>query len=194
MTKISSLCVYCGSQTGTDSIHREAARRLGTLLAEHGIRLVYGGGGIGLMGVLADAVLAAGGAVTGVMPTHLSRAELRHETLTKTIIVDSMHARKQRMFEIADAFAILPGGLGTLDEAFEIITWKMLELHDKPILLIDNGGYWAPLRAMIDHAVAEGFASTDSVHLFTVVDDVDGVLPALEAAPSPALEPRPGRL
>lgn len=194
MTKVTALGVYCGSATGTDPVHAECARRLGALLAEQGIRLVYGGGRIGLMGVLADAVLKGGGGVTGVIPDFLMRPELAHAGIDEMIVVDSMHARKQRMFELADAFAVLPGGLGTLDEAIEMITWKQLRLHDKPIVLVDNAGYWAPLRALIEAAVAAGFAGAETKALFAVVDSVERLPDILAAQPEAAVAPRQTRL
>ncbi len=182
MTALTSLCVYCGSSSGVDRSHRDAAARLGRLMAERGVRLVFGGGNIGLMGALADAALAAGGSVTGVIPDHLKNEEVAHPDLTELIVVDSMHERKLRMFQLADAFAVMAGGLGTLDEAFEIITWRQLGLHDKPIVLVDDAGYWAPLRLLIDHVVASGFAGRGVARLFTVVERVDDVFAALAAA------------
>ena len=194
MTKVSALAVYFGSATGTDPVHAACARRLGALMAERGIRLVYGGGRIGLMGVLADAVLKGGGGVTGVIPDFLMRPELAHDGIDEMIVVDSMHARKQRMFELADAFAVLPGGLGTLDEAIEMITWKQLRLHDKPIVLVDNAGYWAPLLALIEGAVAAGFAGPETKALFAVVDSVERLPDILAAQPEAAMEARETRL
>ena len=151
-------------------------------MAERGVRLIFGGGNIGLMGALADAALAAGGSVTGVIPDRLKNRKVAHPDLSELIVVDSMHERKLRMFQLADAFAVLAGGLGTLDEAFEIITWRQLGLHDKPIVLVDEAGYWAPLRRLIDHVVASGFAGPDAARLFTVVERVDDVFAALAAA------------
>ncbi len=190
MTDLASLCVYCGSSSRVDSAHREAATRLGGLMAERGVRLIYGGGRIGLMGILADAVLDAGGNVTGVIPAHLEVAEVVHRELTELIVVASMHERKLKMFQLADAFAVLPGGLGTLDETFELITWRQLGLHDKPIVLVDNAGYWAPLRRLIDHLTAAGFAGRETHRLFTVVERVDDVFAA--AATPVATEARNG--
>ena len=194
MTTVKSLCVYCGSSTGADARHREAAARLGRLLAERGIELVFGGGRIGLMGVIADAALAAGGRVTGVIPRNLTSAELAHEGVSEMVVVDSMHARKQRMFELSQAFAVLPGGLGTLDEGIEIITWKQLRLHDKPIVLVDVAGYWGPFRALVESVIAGGFARPEAAALFTVVKSVDDILPTLAAMPEPAIAGESGRL
>ncbi|MFP6745881.1 MAG: TIGR00730 family Rossman fold protein, partial [Alphaproteobacteria bacterium] len=179
MTALTSLCVYCGSSTGVDPAHRAAAERLGRLMAERGVRLVFGGGRIGLMGVLADAVLAAGGHVTGIIPGHIEEREIGHQQVTELLIVDNMHERKHKMFELADAFAVLPGGLGTLDETFEIITWRQLGLHDKPIVLIDNAGHWAPLKRLFEHVIAGGFADESARRLYQFVDSVDDVFGAV---------------
>jgi uncharacterized protein (TIGR00730 family) len=186
MTEIRSVCVYCGSSGRGPESHHEAARRLGTILAENGIRLVFGGGHIGLMGVAADAALAAGGEVIGIIPDFLQDLELGHNGCTELIVTDSMHSRKQKMAELADGFAILPGGLGTLDEAFEIITWKQLRLHDKPIAVVDVDGYWTPLRAMVDQMIAQRYMRPEQQDLFRMVESVDDVLPTLRAMPSVA--------
>jgi uncharacterized protein (TIGR00730 family) len=186
MARVTSLCVYCGASAGTDPRHAEAAEELGKLLAARGITLVYGGGRVGLMGILADAALAAGGKVIGVIPTMLKTREIAHSGV-EMIAVDTMHARKQRMFELSDAFAILPGGLGTLDEAFEMITWKQLRMHDKPILLIDVAGYWKPFREMMRHVVEGGFARGEHETLITAVEHVADVPAALAALPDPVL-------
>jgi hypothetical protein len=156
------------------------------LLAQAGIELVYGGGRVGLMGLVADAVLASGGRVTGIIPRHLHEREVGHVGLSDLVVVDSMHERKRRMFEMSDAFAVLPGGLGTLDETLEIITWKQLALHDKPIVIVDVAGYWTTLFALIRHTVASGFASHDAPRLYDVVARVEELLPALAGAPEPA--------
>src|SRR5579872_895286 len=168
MASVKRICVYCGSSGRVDEVYRAAATRLGVILAKAGVELVYGGGRVGLMGLMADAALASGGRVTGVIPVHLHDQEVGHSGLTELVIIDNMHNRKRRMFELADAFAILPGGLGTLDEAFEIITWKQLGLHDKPIMLVDVAGYWTPLLELIEHAVASGFAARRALQLYRV--------------------------
>jgi len=186
MTDIRSVCVYCGSSGRGPESHHEAARRLGTMLAENGIRLVFGGGHVGLMGVTADATLAAGGEAIGIIPDFLQDRELGHNGCTELIVTDSMHSRKQKMAELADAFAILPGGLGTLDETFEIITWKQLRLHDKPIVVVDVDGYWEPLRLMVEHMIAQRYLRPAQRNLFQVVRSVDEVLPALRAMPTHA--------
>jgi uncharacterized protein (TIGR00730 family) len=194
MTRVKSLCVYCGSASNASQTHRDAAARLGALLAERGIRLVYGGGHVGLMGLMADAALAAGGQVIGVIPRFLIEAEAGHANLTELLVVDSMHERKQKMFEMADGFVVLAGGLGTLDETIEIITWRQLKLHDKPIVLVDIEGYWAPLRALIEAAIAQGFARPDVWELFTLVGRIEDILPALAATPEMAIRPEPTRI
>jgi hypothetical protein len=185
MTEISALCVYCGSAVGNDPAYRAAATALGTAMAARGIGLVYGGGRIGLMGVVADAVLAGGGKVTGIIPEHLQRREVGHQEITELRIVSSMHERKRLMSEIADGFVVLPGGLGTLDETLEIVTWRQLELHDKPIVIADFGGYWRPLLGLVDAVIAGGFARPTCRDLFTVADSVEGVFRALDQAPAP---------
>lgn len=187
MAHISSLCVYCGSSNAAPTQHKDAAARLGYALARAGISLVYGGGRVGLMGLMADAALAAGGRVIGVIPRHLVEAEVGHGSVSELHIVSSMHERKQKMFELSDAFAILPGGLGTLDEMFEMLTWRQLRLHDKPIVIVDQGGYWAPLLALIDAIEADGYAKGTKERLLEVVDSVDALLPALARARDPAL-------
>ena len=194
MATVGSLSVFCGSSSGINGRHREAAAALGTILAEEGVELVFGGARIGLMGVLADAALEADGRVVGVMPENLKSREIAHPGVQDMRVVASMHARKQKMFEISDACAILPGGFGTLDETFEIITWKQIGLHDKPIVLIDNDGYWKPLGALFDHVIGEGFARPDARTLFTVVEGAGDVLPALAALPEPTLRGEPERL
>jgi uncharacterized protein (TIGR00730 family) len=186
MAVIKRLCVYCGSSAGIDASYRGAAARLGTLLAESGVELVYGGGRVGLMGVLADAALAAGGRVTGIIPRHLHDREAAHPGLSHMIVVASMHERKQRMFEFADAFAVLPGGLGTLDETIEMLTWRQLGLHEKPVIIADIAGYWAPLLALFEHAIARGFAVALAREFYHVVARIEDVLPTLAALPQPS--------
>lgn len=185
MTAISSLCVYCGSSVGASPKFAAAAERLGSELAQRGIRLVYGGGRVGLMGVLADAVLRGGGSVTGIIPGHLQNREVGHSELSDLIVVETMHERKAKMSELADAFAVLPGGLGTLDETFEIVTWRQLRLHDKPVVIIDIDGYWRPLQTMIADMVKGGFVRPEHAALFTVVEDVDTAFEAFEQMPPP---------
>ena len=185
MTSISSLCVFCGSKFGEDPAYLEAARELGAEVARRGIRLVYGGGGIGLMGAVATAALAGGGEVIGVIPEFLTKYEVGNPGITRLIEVDSMHERKRTMFELSDGFVVLPGGLGTLDETFEMITWKQLRQHSKPIVILDAAGYWAPFRAMVDSIIAGGFAHPAAADLFSVVSETDDVFDALANAPEP---------
>jgi uncharacterized protein (TIGR00730 family) len=179
MPEIHAVAVFCGSRSGNDPAYRTAAQALGQGLAEAGIRLVYGGGRIGLMGIMADAALAAGGDVLGVIPEFLTRREVAHEGTTELAVTSSMHSRKQRMFEAADAFISLPGGLGTLDETIEIITWRQLRLHDKPILLCDIAGSAAPFLATIEAAIAADFASPETRDLYEAFNSVPAVLQRL---------------
>jgi uncharacterized protein (TIGR00730 family) len=177
------LCVYCASSSRVDARYREAAAALGRIAAVAGVEIVYGGGRVGLMGLLADAALAAGGRVTGVIPSHLYEREVGHAGLSELVVVGSMHERKQRMFELADAFVTLPGGLGTLDETIEIMTWKQLGLHDKPLIIVDIAGYWAPFAALVEHAIVAGFTTAAARHYFNVVPRVEDVLPVIAALP-----------
>ncbi len=179
MSPIRAVAVFCGSRSGTDPAYAAAAAALGRGLAEAGIGLVYGGGRIGLMGVLADAALGAGGQVSGVIPEFLKRLEVAHPGLPELLTTDSMHARKQRMFELSDAFVALPGGLGTLDEIIEIITWRQLRLHHKPILLCDVAGSAAPLVAAVEAMIARGFADPATRGLFEVAHGVPATLARL---------------
>jgi uncharacterized protein (TIGR00730 family) len=185
MTEITALCVYCGAAVGNDPAHRAAAEALGAAMARRRIRLIYGGGRIGLMGVVADAVLGGGGQVTGVIPAHLQRREHGHREITELRVVSSMHERKRIMSEIADGFVVLPGGLGTLDETLEIVTWRQLGLHDKPVVIADVAGYWRPLLSLVDAVIAGGYARPDARKLFAVADSIEGVFAALDAAPAP---------
>jgi uncharacterized protein (TIGR00730 family) len=157
MATVKSLCVYCGSSTGNDPEYANEARAFGTEMARRGMTLVYGGGNVGLMGVLADAVLAGGGKVIGVIPRQLVDREVAHKGLTELQVVDTMHQRKTRMFELSDGFVALPGGFGTLDEMFEMLTWAQLGLHDYPCAFVDIRGYYSKLRGMMEHMVSEGF-------------------------------------
>src|SRR5689334_8377176 len=169
MRNIQRLCVYCGSAGAVGEKYRAAATELGTRLAAAGIGLVYGGGRVGLMGLLADAALASRGEVTGIIPARLRDAESAHLGVTELVVVDSMHDRKRVMAERADAFAILPGGIGTLDEMFEILTWRQLGLHDKPIFLIDVAGYWRPLRELLVQLEHHGFVKSLVPRLLRIV-------------------------
>lgn len=181
MPDIKSICVYCGSSSAVSQDYKDAALALGTEMAAQGIRLVYGGGQVGIMGIIADAVLKGGGEVTGVIPEFLHEAEVGKTDLTELIRVDSMHIRKQIMAERSDGFVVLPGGFGTLDEFFEILTWRQLHLHNNPIVVADIAGYWQPLIQAIDHIVEEGFARQENRDLFAVVSSAKLVLPTLKA-------------
>jgi len=184
MRIIRRLCVYCGSSDAVDARYRQAAKELGGRLAAAGIELVYGGGRVGLMGLLADAVLSARGKVIGIIPRRLLDTEMAHIGVSELIVADSMHDRKRLMVEKADAFAVLPGGIGTLDEFFEIVSWRQLSLHDKPILLVDIGDYWAPLRALLDHIVVKGFARPQARGFVHVVPSVSALMAALWKEPA----------
>lgn len=186
MKRISSVCVYAGSRRGRQPEFIEAAKALGRGLAERGMSLVYGGGNVGIMGAMADAALAAGGRVIGVIPRFLEEREARRRDLTEQHTVGSMHERKAKMAELSQAFVVLPGGLGTLDETFEILTWRQLRLHDHPILVADIGGYWRDLFRQIDRAVAEGFVHTDETRLFERHETIDAVLTRLDMLAAPA--------
>lgn len=190
MANINSLCVYCGSSDRGRPTHHDAALRLGRIMAKAGIRLIYGGGRIGMMGRIADAVMEGGGEVTGIIPQFLEQVEVGHSGVTQLIVTDNMHDRKQKMAEMSDAFLIMPGGLGTLEETFEILTWKQLGLHEKPVVIADIGGYWRHLIELIDHMIDESYAKPENRALFQVIDSVDELLPALSAMPAfdPAVE------
>jgi len=180
-----SICVFCGAKTGNNPVHAQAARDLGAAMAEMGARLVYGAGDVGLMGTVARAAQAAGADTFGVIPAHLMRAEVGKRDLTRFVVTEDMHERKKVMFMNSDAIVVLPGGAGTLDEFFEVLTWKQIGLHQKPILLLNTEGYWNPLAALIDQVIAEGFAEDETRSYSTLVPDV----PALGAALTQALAP-----
>ena len=182
MSSIRSLCVYCGSAGAVDARYREAARELGERLGEGGITLVFGGGRIGLMGIAADAALARGGRVIGVIPERLRDAELAHVGVSELLVVGTMHERKRLMAERADAFAVLPGGIGTLDETFEILTWRHLGLHDKPVFIVDIDGYWQPLKVLLDHLVSERFSSPLYPRLLKFVGNIAELMASLGQA------------
>ena len=171
-----TLCVYCGSNAGSDPAYALQARILGARLAADGIAVVYGGGNVGLMGIVADAALAAGGEVIGVIPQQLVDWEVAHRGVTRLEVVESMHARKQRMFELSDGFVALPGGFGTLDEMFEMLTWRQLGLGHKPCAFLDVGGFWSPLMAMLDTMVRERFLHADQRADLWHGADIDALL------------------
>lgn len=178
---MTSIAIYCGSKPGHRPEHAELARQTGRALAREGVRLVFGGGRVGLMGILADAVLAEGGEVLGVIPKGLDEREVAHTGLTELVVVDSMHLRKQRMAEEADAFLVLPGSIGTLDEFFEIWTWRQLGIHGKPIGVLNAQGYYDHLLQLIAHIQSEGFMGEETTRLVRVGDAVEPLLAQLLA-------------
>ncbi len=178
MSTAKRLCVFCGSSVPHRQPYLDAASQLGTLIGQAHLELVYGGGHVGLMGILADAALAAGARVVGVIPSCLHDREVGHTSISELVVVRDMHERKRRMFELSDAVAVLPGGLGTLDEAFEAITLSQLGLMPKPIAFLNIDGMWTPLLVLIDHVIAEGFARPEARTLYRVVDRPEDIIPA----------------
>lgn len=176
------VCVFCGARDGARPAYLEFARALGGLLAERGHGVVYGGASIGLMGALADEALARGGEVVGVIPQTLVDREIAHAGLTTQHVVATMHERKAKMAELSDAFVAMPGGLGTLEELFEVVTWRMLDIHRKPIGLLDVGGYWAPLLAALEHGVTEGFVDRALLDALVVEREPVRLIDRLERA------------
>jgi hypothetical protein len=182
-----SVCVFCGANRGLNPEYENVTRRLGTLLTERDIRMVFGAGKVGLMGVLADTVLDAGGTAIGVVPWFLQQLEVVHEQLSELHVVDTMHQRKQKMAELSDAFIVMPGGYGTLDEFFEILTWKQLRLHQKPIGVLNHDGYYDYLIAHLDRMVAEGFLRPENRGLVIIEADLYILMSRLmEYQPVPA--------
>ncbi len=177
-----SICVFCGSRAGSDPVYEAAAAALGIALANAGLRLVYGAGDIGLMGAVARAAQGAGGATFGVIPEHLRAREVGKRDLSTFVVTETMHERKKVMFMNADAIVALPGGPGTLDELFEVLTWRQLGLHDKPVFLLNVGGYWDPLLALLDHVVTQGFADPAFLDFLGEARDVPDLLRALGTA------------
>jgi uncharacterized protein (TIGR00730 family) len=173
---LSSVCVFCGSNGGADPAYLDAAAGTGRALAQRGIRLVYGGGKVGMMGAIADAALEAGGEVIGVIPQSIYDLEIGHEGVSELRVVGSMHERKALMAELSDAFVALPGGIGTFEELFEVFTWAQLGLHRKPLGLLDVAGYYAPLEAMLDHAVQQRFLRPQTRAMLVRDDSLDALL------------------
>jgi hypothetical protein len=182
---VQSVCVFCGSNSGAGEAYAEAARGLARAIARRRLKLVYGGGNVGLMGVLADAALAAGAHVIGVIPRRLVEKEVAHSRLTEQRIVGTMHERKALMADLSDAFIALPGGLGTLDETFEMLTWTQLGYHRKPSALLDVNGYFERLAAFLDHAVEERFVTAAHRGMLIIERDPDAVLDRLATTPLP---------
>jgi uncharacterized protein (TIGR00730 family) len=178
-----SLCVFCGSRFGAEPAYAEIARRLGRTLAEQQVTLVYGGGGVGLMGIAANAALAAGGRVVGIIPQFLFDREAGHPDLTELVVVKSMHQRKLEMFERSDGFIVLPGGLGTLEEFFEVLSWRTLGLHEKPIVIVDHANFWKPLAELLNGVVSGGFADARNLDHVAFVTRIEDVLPTIAAMP-----------
>jgi len=185
---IHRICVFCGSNTGSDPIYAEAARDLGRLFAREGVSLVYGGGSVGLMGEMADSVLASGGEVIGVIPHALWAREVGHRGLTDIRIVDTMHERKAMMADLADAFIALPGGLGTLEEIFEIWTWAQLGLHAKPLGFLDVNGFYAPLMQFLDRAVRERFLREEHRAIAVIESDAATLLKKFDQWQAPRVD------
>ncbi|GHE00369.1 decarboxylase [Defluviimonas sp. 20V17] len=177
-----SICVFCGSRSGTRPEYAAQAHALGSLIAAENWRLVYGAGDVGLMGEVAHAAQAAGAETFGVIPVHLLGVERGSRDLTTFIVTEDMHERKKVMFMNSDAVVVLPGGAGSLDEFFEVLTWRQLGLHAKPILLLDTEGYWQPLMGLIDHVIAEGFADPGIRDYVTLIPDIPALAAALRAA------------
>ena len=180
------VCVFCGSSEGSRPAYVEAARRMGEEISRRGLGLVYGGGKVGLMGAVADAALAAGGEVVGVMPDALVSKEIGHEGLTELHVVGSMHERKKLMADLSDGFVTLPGGYGTLEEFLEVLSWAQLSIHEKPCALLDVAGYWQPLISLFDRTVAEGFVCPDHRSLVLTGEDPGNLLDLMERHEPPA--------
>jgi len=178
----SAICVFCGSRHGVDPVYRDLAVRVGHGLAARGVGLVYGGGGLGLMGVVSDSVLEAGGHVTGIIPNFLRHAERQHDQLSRLIVTSDMFERKQTMFDLSDGFLALPGGIGTLDEMLEVLTWRQLGQVNKPLVLLDEDGFWAPFIAALEHAVERGFAGENIRELYRAEHSLDAAFAALGLA------------
>jgi len=185
-----TLCVYCGSRPGVRPEYTALAQRLGAAIGRRGWCMVYGGGRAGLMGTVADAALAAGAPVIGIIPASLMRLEVGHVGLTELHVVQTMHQRKQMMAERADAFVAMPGGIGTFEELFEVWTWRHLGYHDRPLGLLDTAGYWQPMLRFLQSSVAEGFMSAPQMAALQNSDDVDALLDALQAASGSASKTR----
>ncbi|NBN80035.1 TIGR00730 family Rossman fold protein [Microvirga tunisiensis] len=182
MTILTSVCVYCGSSNGRDPRYLEAADQLGKAIAAAGLTCVYGGGSIGLMGTVARAALDAGGHVTGIIPQFLEQREVMLHAVSDLIVTENMHERKRLMFERSDAFVALPGGIGTLEEVVEMMTWAQLGQHRKPVLLANINGFWSPLLELLDHMRAEAFIRTETEVPYLVADRMEDILPLLQVA------------
>lgn len=195
MNKIRSVCVYCGSSPGNDELYMKAGQALGRSIAQAGLELVYGGGGKGVMGAVADGALRAGGRVTGIIPRFLMTKEATQAALQRLddlVVTDNMHQRKHAMFEKSDAFVALPGGIGTVEEIIEIMTWAQLGHHRKPMVFGNVGGFWNPMIALLDHMRDEGFIHTGHLVQPLVVDSAEAIVPAILVAASSDAAPTEG--
>lgn len=191
MANVASICVYCGANPGHGGEFVSAASRLGAAMARRGLALVYGGGGIGLMGAVANAVLAEGGRVRGVIPTFLRQQELAHSGVEEMLVVETMHERKWKMMELSDAFVALPGGFGTLEELFEVLAWGQLRLHQKPVGLLNVGGFYDDLLRFLDRAVADGLLRQGNRDRILASSDPDRLLDILTESGRQPVEPPP---
>lgn len=190
MTEIKSLCIYCGSRPSNNQNFQVLAKNVGKILAQNKIKLIYGGGNVGLMGIVATSVMENGGEVHGIIPAHLDKIEKSHDMITELSVVNNMHERKRMMFDHSDAFLVLPGSIGTLDETIEAITWKQLGLHDKPIILLNSENYWGPFIDLLKHIIKYEFTMPETMELFHVVNDPLEVLPLLNQLPNPVIDPK----
>ena len=189
LNNIKSIAVYCSSSIHIDPKYHDAAIKLGQIMAQQGIQLVYGGGRRGLMGLVADSAMSAGGSVFGVTTNHLDDYEIGHHGISELHVVTNMHQRKQMMFDHSDAFIILPGGMGTLEEFFEVLTWKQIGLHEKHIVVVNSFGFWNPLKALISHMLFESFASRGDERLLHFVDTVEEAIPYILTKPPVKVDP-----
>jgi uncharacterized protein (TIGR00730 family) len=189
MKPVNSVAVYCSASANIDEEYLNQGKILAKHIVKHGMRLVYGGGHVGLMGAVADGVMAEGGEVFGVTTKHLDQYEVGHQGVTELKIVDDMHARKNMMFEEADGFIIMPGGFGTLEELFEVLTWKQIGLHDKPIVLVNINGFWDPLKKLMKSIVDKKFASSGDDEIYHFVDDIEKAVSQLVEMPRVKINP-----
>lgn len=186
-----SLCVFCGAQNAVDKAHLEMGAKTGKAIADAGLRLVFGGGDCGMMGAVANAVMENGGEAIGVFPHHLRTHEAEHTGLTETIIVGSMHERKKLMFDLSDMFAILPGGFGTMDEMFEILTWRQISLHEKPVFIFNHLNYWDPLLVMMEHIIEQRFAKPINREFYDTFQTLESMMDAAINTPLKKITPHP---
>lgn len=177
---IKTVCVYCGSRFGNKPYYKEQAAELGQRIASAGLSLVYGAGSVGLMGVVARAAKEEGADVIGIIPSHLDDVEITQDGLSELHVTDDMHQRKKLMYEKSDAFIVLPGGLGTLDETLEMMTWAQLNLHSKPIIIVNTNNYWSPLLELVQHVVEDGFAAPENANLLSVAEDPASAIRTIE--------------